>query len=50
MFHKGLAMGPVNTHFHLPIMGLLTDSDAISAVNVSYDFIEVYNTSVSNIK
>ena len=20
-------MGPVNTHFHVPIMGLLTDSD-----------------------
>ena len=27
LFHKGLAMGPVNTHFHVPIMGLLTDSD-----------------------
>ena len=33
LFHMGLAMGPVKFHFHVPIMGLLTNSDVLSELN-----------------
>ena len=41
LFHMGLAMGPVKFHFHVPIMGLLTNSDG--SIKISQPDILVYD-------